>query len=499
MKRSQAIALALALAGGAVSIWISANLYERIPHLEDEIAFLWEAHVMAQGEIALPSPQEPRAFMVPFVIDFEGMRFGKYPPGWPAALSLGARAGAPWAVNALLSAVALWLIYRLGAKLINPAVGLLAELLALSSPMFIMLSGTLLSHMLALFLAIVVLLAWIDLTLRDAEDEARKQVPRWMLIITASLALGLLILVRPLTALGVALPLGLHGALLLVRNAPARKQGLIIVGGIALLLAVLLPTWQAAQTGDPTLNLYTLWWEYDRVGFGAGIGNSEGGHNLLRGIGKSLRDLRSGLHNTFGWPYLSWIFLPSGFVAMKKRIGGMLLLSIFPALVLVYVLYWAGNTLFGPRYYFASLPSLAVTSAAGIAYLGGWLAQKTKPAPWRKPLTVGLVSTLVLLNVIFYLPLRLAKMENLYNISKERMQPLEEAALEGALVIIDAGHWSDFGTLLTLTPPFKEDGFLLAVSRGSAADRELMAKYSNRPVFYYYADQPDTIYEAPRE
>ena len=496
MRRSQGIALALAMAGGAVSIWISAIFYERIPHIEDEFAILWEAHVMAAGEIAIPSPEEPGAFSVPFVIDFEGMRFGKYPPGWPAALSLGVRAGAPWIVNAILSAAALWLIYRLGTKLLNPTVGLLAELLALSSPMFIMLSGTLLSHMFALFLTLVVLLAWIDLTRWNDEDEAGNPVPRWMLVTTAGLALGLLILVRPLTAFGVAIPFGLHGALLLVRRALAPEKGIIMVGGITLLLAALLPTWQAAQSGDPSLNLYTLWWEYDRVGFGAGIGISPGGHNLLRGMGKSVWDLRAGLHDLFG--SFSWIFLPFGWTALKKIKSGWLLLSIFPALVFVYVLYWVGATLFGPRYYFESLPSLAITSAAGIAFVGGWLAQKTKPARWRKPLTVGLVSTLVLLNVHIYLPARLGMMQNLYNISKGRMQPLEETGLEGALVIIDAGHWTDYGTLLTLTPPFKKDGFILAVSRGAAADHELIAKYSPRPVFYYYADDPDTLYKAPR-
>ena len=78
------------------------------------------------------------------------------------------------------------------------------------------------------------------------------------------------------------------------------------------------------------------------------------------------------------------------------------------------------------------------------------------------------------------------------------MRLLDEVVLEGVLVIIDVGYWTDFGTLLTLTPPFKEDGFLLAVSRGEEADRELIAKYSSRTVFYYYADEPEIIYEAPR-
>lgn len=499
MRRANAIALAIAIAGGVASAWISTNLYERIPHLEDEIAFLWEAHVMATAEIALPSPEEPSAFLVPFVVDFEGMRFGKYPPGWPAVLSLGVRAGAPWIVNTILSAASLWLIYRLGSKIINPTIGLLAEVLAFSSPMFLMLSGTLLSHMLSLFLTLVVLLAWFDLIGSSGEEEAGHLVPWWVLITLAGTALGLLILTRPLTALGVGIPLGVHGVLLLLRAAPVQKRHIIMVGSIALLLALLLPTWQAAQTGDPTKNLYTLWWEYDRVGFGEGTGISEGGHTILRGIGKSLRDLYAGLHDVFGWPYLSWIFIPFGFVAIRKTEPGILLFSIFPVLVGAYAFYWVGATLFGPRYYFEALPSLAITSAAGIAALASWIASKVGAVRWRKLLIPGLVSTLVLVNMFFYLPTRLRRLENLYNISRERMQPFEKAGLEGALVIITVGYWEDYGTLLTLTPPFKEDGFLLAVSRGAAADRELIGQYPERPVYYYYSDGPELIYATPRE
>jgi len=84
-RRIDLLALAVAVVAVLASIAIGVRVFERLPHLEDEIAFLWEAEVMADGHSSLPSPLQPRSFLVPFVVDYEGQRFGKYPPGWPAA------------------------------------------------------------------------------------------------------------------------------------------------------------------------------------------------------------------------------------------------------------------------------------------------------------------------------------------------------------------------------------------------------------------------------
>lgn len=162
-----------------IAAWVSDDVFERIPHIEDEFAYLWQAEMMAQGKISQPSPETPRAFPVPFVVDHDGQRFAKYPPGWPAALSIGARVNIPWFVNSLLAGLSLWFIYRLGTKILGRGVGLLAEFLTLSSPMFLMLSGSLLSHKLSLCLALVFQLAWLDsFPLRGVLREQR--APRWV-------------------------------------------------------------------------------------------------------------------------------------------------------------------------------------------------------------------------------------------------------------------------------------------------------------------------------
>jgi len=101
--RASLLAACLALLALAASLRIAAQVYEGLPHIEDEFANLWQAEVMAQGNLTLPTPAEPRYFVVPFVVDHEGVRFGKYPPGWPMILAVGVLAGIPWIVNPLLA------------------------------------------------------------------------------------------------------------------------------------------------------------------------------------------------------------------------------------------------------------------------------------------------------------------------------------------------------------------------------------------------------------
>ncbi len=494
-----ALALVISLAVVAASTWVALGVFERLPHLEDEMAFLWEAQVMADGEIRLPSPPSPQSFLVPFVVDHGGWRFGKYPPGWPAALSLGARLGLAWAVNPLLAGLGVWLIYRLGSRVAGPWIGVLAAGLAATSPILLILSGSLMGHALGLVLAAAFWLAWIDLFLPPAAAE-NKNVPAWLLVTVAGLSLGLLALTRPLTAVGVALPCAIHAVVILVRGGAVMRRRLLGVGAISVALAAVLFLWQAALTGDPRLNPYTLWWAYDRVGFGAGIGRAASGHNLHWALINTRFSLSAGLHDLFGWPYLSWIFLPFGLIALRRSRAGLLLLAAFPSLVLVYTTYWIGSWLLGPRYYYESLPGLAITSAAGAAWLGGWLRRRS--SAWARVRAIGvgaLLIALVSLNLGFYVPQRVGGLRGLYGISRQHLVPFEQGDLGRALVIVHpARAWTEYGTLLALTPPFSEGDLLLAYTRGPVVDKNLAELFPDYHLLHYYPDDPGHFYAAPR-
>jgi 4-amino-4-deoxy-L-arabinose transferase-like glycosyltransferase len=498
-QRADICACLIALGATAASLWTARHVFERIPHVEDEIANLWQAEVMSDGALYLPSPPEPASFMVPFVVDYQGHRFGKYPPGWPAALSLGVLAGDPWLVNPLLAGLSVWFIYRLGSRIKGRGVGLLAALLAAASPMLLMLAGGLMGHMLGLFLTTAFILAWFDLLGPPRESAPSRTIPSGLLIAVAGVSLGLLLLTRPLTGVAVGLPFAMHGFIILLRGKGTARRRALLVAGIVLALAALLPLWQAALTGDPWKNPYTLWWPYDTLGFGPGHGRSEEGHNLTIAMLNTYYNLRAGLNDLFGWPYLSWLFLPFGLFALRRSRASWMAFAVFPSLVLLHLTYWVGSWLFGPRYYFEALPSMAIISAAGIAWLGGWLPINRQAPRWRRMLASILLMLLLCLNVLYYLPPRLGGLQGLYGISRAALTALGKQPLAGTLLIVHPrGSWAEYGTLLTLEPPFSNQDILLAYSRGSASDARLAKLFPERTIYHYYPDEPGKLYSNPR-
>jgi len=486
----------IAIAAFFFSAWVADHIYERLPHLEDDFANLWQAHVIARGHLALATPPEPNSFLVPFVVDYNGLRFTKYPPGWPAALSLGVRIGAGWLVNPLLAALALWLTFRLGSKVCGPWVGLLATILMSVSPMFAMISGSLLSHSLSLFLGLAFILAWVDLFLPLEDPAEANRLPRSIPVLAAGMSLGLLALTRPLTASGVGLPCAAHGLWLLVHGRPAQRKSVLKIAGVAVAIAALLPVWQWALTGNPWLNLYTLWWPYDRLGFGTGIGVTETGHNLRLAYSNARFSLRAGVHDLFGWPYLSWIFLPAGLVALRGVRRAWLAFGVFIGLLLVYAFYWIGSWLYGPRYYYEALPGLAILSAAGITWIGAWRRQPARWRGFRRRAMAALLAGLIATDLVFYLPARLGVMRHLYGISRSAMAPFESADLGRALVIVHVEqHWMEYGTLLMRASPFSDnDDTLLVINRGAGQDERLARAFPDRWIYHYYTRDPSTFY-----
>jgi 4-amino-4-deoxy-L-arabinose transferase-like glycosyltransferase len=491
-------AAALAVLTTAASLWIGRSVFDDLPHVEDEFAYLWQAEVMAGGRIALASPPEPEAFLVPFVVDHEGMRFGKYPPGWPAALALGAAAHAPFAVNPILAGIAVWLTYVLGRRLAGVLAGLLAALLTATSPMVLMLAGTLMPHMLSLVMALGWMLAWFDLFLRrpgGAIDAKARRVR----IAAAGAAMGLLALTRPWTAVAVALPFVAHAIFLLVRHRRRFLMDIVSIALMALGVGLILQLWQWALTGDPWLNPYTLYWPYDRLGFGPGIGPLPGGHTLSQGWINTQVGLYAWQHDLFGWPYLSWIFVPVGLWALRRRTDAWLLLAVFPSLVVAHLAYWVGAWLLGPRYFVEAVPGLAAISAAGMVWAGAWVEDRARRARIRRMGVAAIVLILFLVNLVFYLPARVGGLHGLFGISRSPLEAFEAVDPGAAVVIVHRNpYWHGYGNLLTLTPPFRRSGLKLIYDQGPAIDARAAANFPGLPVYHYYPDEAGRLYTAPR-
>lgn len=512
MTRSDRIALIISLLAVLAAALVHQRIFEGLAHIEDEMAYVWQAQTIARGDLWLPSPPQPKSFLVPFIIDYMGIRFGKYPLGWPAMLAIGEFLGLRYLVNPLLAGLGVWLIYRLSKRLMGETVGLLAAGLTVTSPFFLMNSGSLLSHPFGLVLSVAFALAWLEAFCTPGSQANGLQM-RWLATLTAALSLGLLVLSRPLTAICIGLPFGLHGLYLLFKGDWETRRRLVVLGLVSVGLGLLHFLWQYAVTGDPALNPYTLWWAYDKVGFGPGYGHSQGGHTLYQAWVNTRFSLTVGWSDLFGWLKLSWIFLPFGVWAMLRQRNGqaLLVVSVIPCLVIIYMAYWIGSHLFGPRYYYEGLYALAMTSAAGIAWLAGWPTCPHQPFPnytgWRRWRALGVTAVVLLLvasNLFFYTPIRLNGMFGLYGVERAHMAPFqtpEMQKLAPALVIVHVKNdWIEYGTLLELQDPYLDTPFIFVISRGTEQNQAVARAFPGRHVYHYYPlDDPYTLLDEPKQ
>ncbi|MFN2176825.1 MAG: ArnT family glycosyltransferase [Anaerolineales bacterium] len=505
MSTTDRIAIFLSLLAVVAGYLVHENIFEGMAHLEDEMAYVWQSQAIARGNIKLPEPPGERSFLVPFVVDYNGTRFGKYPLGWPLVLAISEILHVRYLVNPLLGGLGIWLTYLLGRRLFSSTVALLASGLTLASPFFLVNTGSLLSHPLGLVLSAGFVLFWLS-AFGPGESRAG-----WKSAVGAALCLGALGMTRPLTALAVGLPFSLHGIHLFIMGNGKIRRNLLMVAGILSVFILLHFAWQFYLTGDPFLNPYTLWWEYDRIGFGPGHGRRPEGHTLRQAWINTRNSLRVGNQDLFGWLGFSWIFIPFGLFASlrEKNWRALLAASVYPSLVLVYLAYWIGSSLFGPRYFYEGLYGFTIMSAAGIAWLAGWPLRRDDPWPvyegWRRvrPLAVtALLTALVVFNLFAYLPPRLDRMRGLYGVSRSHLEPfLTEGAQElaPALVIVHPQKkWIEYGTLIELQNPYLDTPFIFIITRGPQVDQEVAREFPNRAVFHYYQDQPYTLYTAPR-
>ncbi|HRF97187.1 MAG TPA: hypothetical protein PLZ51_18390, partial [Aggregatilineales bacterium] len=103
-----------------ITTWlVSDRVFEHLPHLEDEVAYLFQARLFERGDLVINAPDPTLAYWQPFVI-IDGKtdhKFGKYSIGYPALMSLGIQLGGIWLINAFSSMLSVGLVYKIGRTL----------------------------------------------------------------------------------------------------------------------------------------------------------------------------------------------------------------------------------------------------------------------------------------------------------------------------------------------------------------------------------------------
>jgi hypothetical protein len=469
-----------------VSAGLSRFVLEGVPHIDDGVAYLFQAKTFAMGRLFVPPPPDPDSFATTHFIITSGAWYSKYFLGWPAILALGVVAGAPWLVNPILCGAAVLLAHSLARRLYDRGTATGMVLLLATSPWLLYTSSSLLSHSAALACALLALLAV------DRQRGAR--VGAWSVV--AGAALGLLFLVRPLDAalLGVVVALwalGLWGRRL-------TSGSLVTIALVAASVAALSLPYNATLTGDILRPPHSQWSEtlwgpgVDALGFGPDVGiplwrehDPLPGHGLPDVILNTNKNVYLLSTELFGWATGSLWLLLLPVVLGRRRAGDGVMLAVVTAVVLANTLYWhPGGPDLGPRYWYLAIVPLAVLSVRGAAELGRLLQVRTQ-ATWSGRHVVAGVLVASLAGLLLGVPWRAATKYHRYrDIGAEVASMARRYDWEHALIFLRQSERSDYQAAFNSnTPELGRGGPVYARDAGPEHRALVVKAFPDRPIW----------------
>ena len=471
--------------------FVARSFLDGVPHIADESVYLFQAKIFASGHLWAPAPAHPEFFAFEHMILDNGRWFGKYPPLFPLLLSLGVRAGIPWAINPLVGAFSGFVLFLLAKEISGSGdCGILAWLLLLTSPFFLILNAGLMAHGLSLLLTLM----FVFFSLKGLKDD------KAVLFFLSGLSTGALIVTRPFTALLVLVPVAFYMGVSGVKRFGVAKtmkhSAALVLGIVPFFLFYLI--WQHLffpEKGHLMNFFYSAYSASDSLGFGPDKGKQwlktwgSWGHTPAKGLRSMYNYLGYTALHLFGWPCgLSFAFAGIPLVFGRSKTVSFTLFSIFISLMVGHMFYWATQHLgYGARYWFSGMAGLVVLTAMGIRYFRDGAAGVTAGdfgARGRVSLLVGLVLVgLTVWNMAFYLPNKLDECHHYGNIGAELRDAVAELQLKKSLVFVKTENLM-FNDGFFMNDPFMRKGILFARDLG-ARNRTLIEAYPEYDIYLW--------------
>jgi hypothetical protein len=346
-------------------------IFDHIPHVHDEIDYLFQAKIFKSGRVYVPSPCAKEFFDFAHMIN-NGKWYSQYTPGYPFLLLLGLLIQAPWLVNPLLAALSIILFYFLGKVIFNSNAGILASVLGTISIWFLLMSSTMMPHTSCLFFISLFLL----FLFRSIKN------PSITNGLFAGLGLGMAFLIRPYNVVLISIPFLIYYAVILSKDMRKRLKNAVAFGLIIIISLSILMIYNQITNGHP-LRMGYIVCHGPEHGIGLGrTGYTDIPHTPFLGAFKFGESLESINNYLFGWPLSSFLaILPLLFIVRitpDYRKKDLLLATGFISLSVGLYFYWGTHDFIGARMYFETIPILLLLSSHGIIELHRVLSLKLK-------------------------------------------------------------------------------------------------------------------------
>ena len=476
---------AIAFGASALLAWFA---FQRLPHVQDEVAYLFQARTFAGGALTHPAPPEgAQAGLAFYLLTIrDGLWFSTTPPGWSGVLTIGVLVNAPWLVNPVLAALIVWLAFSVAERLTTRRKAVLVAVLIAASPWFLVSSGSMMPHNTAIACT---LLAWRFLLARPAS--ARALI---LAALTAGFFMGWVFVTRQLDGVLIGLATALW--LLLQSGRPYRLTrfsafclGCIATGSVFLIF-------NFSLTGNPLVTplaeyLNTRWnHAANSYGFGPEIGPPKGwrglditlGHTPFEGVINTANNIASTQFEYLGWASGSLALIFCLFLwGQPDRVDKHMIALSLLIMVAMFFYWFAGSFYIGPRYWFGLLFPLLILSASGFEALSARLQTLGVEAPAMNATLI----VLCLFGLLVFTPWRgVEKFYGYQRYSPHFADLLSSGELGNALLFVKPK--AQYGSALLLNDPgLPEDAPIFLRDLGDEQNARTIGAFADRPVIHH--------------
>ncbi|MBI5375571.1 MAG: glycosyltransferase family 39 protein [Candidatus Schekmanbacteria bacterium] len=414
-----------------------------IPHVQDEIAYLFQAKIFASGRLFTDAPPVQKFFDYEFII-IDGVKwYGKYFFGFPLLLAIGLLLKTPWIVNPLLGAGAVFLFYQILKKFLGEeCLSSYMLVLPLFSPFILFINASYLSHTSSLFF----LTLFIYLFFKAIEKHSI------VLSMLCGLSLGFAYNIRPLTAVTFTSPFLVYGTYLLFRKKIKITQ--VIIFSIAvILLMVGYFSYNYMLTDDIFLTPFNKYCPTDHLGFGKDIGLpylSEYGHDFADGWQNTRDNLRELSSDLLGFPKISFLLVIVPFLIGGTTLFEKFFLGAFVINIAGYFCYYFNGIAYGPRYYFETVFFLLFLFLKGLIRVKEFVTKKLSgknimASQESAQFIIPLIFILLLLRTcIVSIPEKVQIYGNrFWNLDNTLEHTMANSGLHNAVVFIRSGYFRE--------------------------------------------------------
>ncbi|MCD4654638.1 glycosyltransferase family 39 protein [bacterium] len=450
---------------------VGSHLFNHIPHVNDEGIYLFQAKVFASGNWYI-EPPEPRECFQHLGIWQADRMFSYYTYGHSLILALGFLLGCHKIVPALLAAITVLFTILTGIRIYKSRwTAALSGLLLISSPLFIILAASYMSHVSSMAANMM----FLYFLIRTRETESK-----WWAIATG-LALGSGFVIRPVTIILFAFfPLIYY----FLRKLTKRRLVLIF---LIIVFAALVSSTAYIHAYKTTGNWELIQRQVET--------RFESGNDQATFWKYMHQNGTWFLKRSFGWiPYFSLMFTALPFILFSRNKWDWIFISGFIVNAYIYSSLAHFGWTHEPRYWSEFMPLIALLSARGIQHLGNILNSilHTKIA---KPFTgtIGVLIILILFSVSLdeYWPYEIESYSNYCSILDETYNKVLETEESGSIILFK-GHpdYIYIPHFYRNEIPGFEGSIIYAMDRNDSATAKLLGMYPERSVFVVEDREP---------